>query len=405
MNEEKIIMNALEEGKGVLRFAPAWVPRQFCVPGRRLKLHPDDYYAFGADRGGIDERWFSSTTKADNGPKTLPDEGLSYVVFRDRGKVIKVLFKDSVEAAGKELLGEKMMKEYGGWPVYSKFFDNKSPLPFHIHQKEEHAAKVGRKPKPEAYYFSPQMNNHPGDFPYTFFGLEPGVTKEQVVQCLKNWNKGDNHVTDLSKAYRLNVGTGWDVPAGVLHAPGSLCTYEPQYASDVFAFFQSLVWDVPMARETLVKDVPEDKKNDYDYLISMVDWELNTDPEFFKHRFMGPRPVRPYPEMEKEGCREMWIVYRSEYLSAKELTVFPGRTVTIRDRGPYGFILVQGHGTFGKWKIETPALIRFGQLTNDEFFVCEKAAKEGITITNLSETEPLVMLKHFGPADLPSVTD
>ena len=323
----------------------------------------------------------------------------------NRGKVIKVLFKDSVEAAGKELLGEKMMKEYGGWPVYSKFFDNKSPLPFHIHQKEEHAAKVGRKPKPEAYYFSPQMNNHPGDFPYTFFGLEPGVTKEQVVQCLKNWNKGDNHVTDLSKAYRLNVGTGWDVPAGVLHAPGSLCTYEPQYASDVFAFFQSLVWDVPMARETLVKDVPEDKKNDYDYLISMVDWELNTDPEFFRHRFMGPIPVRPYPEMEKEGYRETWIVYRSEYLSAKELTVFPGQTVKIRDRGPYGFILVQGHGTFGKWKIETPALIRFGQLTNDEFFVCEKAAKEGITITNLSETEPLVMLKHFGPADLPSVTD
>ena len=86
MNEEKIIMNALEEGKGVLRFAPAWVPRQFCIPGRRLKLHPDDYYAFGADRGGIDERWFSSTTKADNGPKTLPDEGLSYVVFREQGK-------------------------------------------------------------------------------------------------------------------------------------------------------------------------------------------------------------------------------------------------------------------------------------------------------------------------------
>ena len=39
-------------------------------PGRRLRLHPDDLYAFGGHRGGINERWFSSTTNADNGPGT-----------------------------------------------------------------------------------------------------------------------------------------------------------------------------------------------------------------------------------------------------------------------------------------------------------------------------------------------
>lgn len=47
------------------------------------------------------------------------------------------------------------------------------------------------------------------------------------------------------------------------------------------------------------------------------------------------------------------------------------------------------------WGIETPTLIRYGSLTSDEFFVTEKAAKEGITITNTSATEPIVMLKHF----------
>ena len=73
----------LEQGEGILRLAPAWVPRVFCIPGRRIKLHPKDYYAFGAHRGGIDERWFSSTTKADNGPLTTPDEGLSHVVYGD----------------------------------------------------------------------------------------------------------------------------------------------------------------------------------------------------------------------------------------------------------------------------------------------------------------------------------
>jgi hypothetical protein len=40
------------------------------IPGRRLKLHPDDVYALGGHRGGINERWFSSTTNADNGPGT-----------------------------------------------------------------------------------------------------------------------------------------------------------------------------------------------------------------------------------------------------------------------------------------------------------------------------------------------
>ena len=58
----------LKENKGVLRLTPTWVPRAFCRPGKRIKLHPDDYYALGAARGGIDERWFSSTTHAENGP-------------------------------------------------------------------------------------------------------------------------------------------------------------------------------------------------------------------------------------------------------------------------------------------------------------------------------------------------
>ena len=38
---------ALEAGEGLLRLAPTWVPRSFLQPGRRLKLHPHDYYALG----------------------------------------------------------------------------------------------------------------------------------------------------------------------------------------------------------------------------------------------------------------------------------------------------------------------------------------------------------------------
>ena len=57
---------ALGAGGGLLRLAPCWVPRSFLQPGQRLKLDPKDLYAFGLDRGGIDERWFGSTTEAAN---------------------------------------------------------------------------------------------------------------------------------------------------------------------------------------------------------------------------------------------------------------------------------------------------------------------------------------------------
>jgi hypothetical protein len=60
-------------------------------------------------------------------------------------------------------------------------------------------------------------------------------------------------------------------------------------------------------------------------------------------------------------------------------------------------IMMQGHGQMGVWRVETPALIRFGQLTYDEYFVSESAARKGVTIVNESDSDPLVMLKHFGP--------
>jgi len=107
--------------------------------------------------------------------------------------------------------------------------------------------------------------------------------------------------------------------------------------------------------------------------------------------------VRPVSEMEAEGYVENWVCYKSTAFSAKELTVLPKRTVTIEDSAAYAMILMQGHGTMGVWEIETPAMIRFGQLTDDEFFVTEEVARSGVTITNASKVEPLVMLKHFGP--------
>src|SRR5437763_611268 len=77
------VRELLDSTGGVIRLAPTWVPRSFLMPGRRIKLAPQDVYALGAHRGGIDERWFSSTTPAANENRE-PDEGLSYVVVNGK---------------------------------------------------------------------------------------------------------------------------------------------------------------------------------------------------------------------------------------------------------------------------------------------------------------------------------
>src|SRR5436190_3884808 len=214
------VRDAVGAGAGVLRLEPAWVPRTFMIPGRRLRLHPDDLYALGGHRGGINERWFSSTTNADNGLGTPADEGLSYV----RANGNRFLLKDAVESAGDLLLGSTTMAREGGWNLLCKFFDNLGAIPHHMHQSEEQAKLVGHHGKPEAHYFPPQYNQIFNNFPFTFMGLEPGTTKAARRRCLENWGTGDNGILNLSRAFRLEPGTGWQINPRIPHALRSLVT-------------------------------------------------------------------------------------------------------------------------------------------------------------------------------------
>ncbi len=387
---------ALDAGRGVVRLAPAWVPRAFCTPGRRVRLHPDDYYPFGFDRGGVDERWLSSAIRADNGPLTGPHEGLSLVVDPN-GSLVP--FDEFVAHHGAELIGTRLWEAHGKWPMYSKFFDNQQALPFHFHHRDEDAAKVGKLGKPEAYYYSPQMNNTLGDQPISFFGFQPEVTRDQVRERLERFTRGgDNRITDLSHGYRTQLGTGWDVPVGVLHAPASICTYEPQAASDVFVMCESWSNNREVPTELMWKDVPEEHIGDYDFIIDLLDWERNADPNFVTNRFMTPYETSWSHEAGGQAV-ERWVVYLSLAASAKELSVRPGATVTVTDTDAYGLIVVQGYGSIGGHDVESATTIRFGDLSNDEFFVSEPTARAGVTVVNRSSVQDLIILKHYGPGN------
>ncbi len=389
-NVASILDSALDRDAGLLRLTPTWVPRSFLHPGRRLRLHPDDYYALGAGRGGIDERWFASTTEAANENRQW-HEGLSFCEFDGNS----FLLRDAIAEQGEQMIGPEMCREYGRWPVYSKFFDNMGPIPHHMHQGFDDAALVGQPGKPESYYFPPQYNNCDNHFPFTFMGLEPGTTPDDVRRCLENWERGDNGILNLSRAYRLQRGTGWLIPPGVLHAPGSLCTYEPQWGSDVFAMFQNIVEGRFVPRALLVKDIPPHRHDDLDFIIGQLDWEKNVDPHFHKSNFLNPVVAE-----KGEGRVDRWIVHGTvngrQLFSARELTIEPGRRCMLHDAGASGWITVQGSGRIGSLQLQTPTLIRFGELTSDEVFITHMAAASGVEVENTG-SEPLVGLRYFGP--------
>ncbi len=391
------IRTVFERGERVFRLMPIFVPRRFSDAGRRLRLHPDDYYALGTARGSIKERWFSSVIPAMNGPLAPADEGMSYVTPTERHED-RFLLRHAVEELGSELIGETLMNEYGTWPMYSKFFDFRPPLFFHLHLTDEKAQAVGRIGKPESYYFPPELNNYPGEFPHTYFGFDPDVTKDQVRERLLLYEAGDNRITELSRAYRIELGTGWYTPPGVVHAPGSILTYEPQWNSDVNSVQENIAAGEIYDYEFLVENVPESRRRDIDYVMSLMDWDANVDPHYRKHYFRPKLAVAP-----QDGWMESWISYANDYICAKELRIAPGATAVVEDPAAYGCIIIQGHGTFGVHPAEAAVLLRYGQLSADEFFVSEEAASDGVAIRNQSRWEPMVILKHFGPnnAEMP----
>ena len=384
------IKKVFEAGKGILQLTPTWVPRGFNEPGHRLRLHPDDYYALGMSRGGICERWLGSITKALNGPETGETEGMSYVLADKKTKE-KILLSEFVEELGSSLIGETLMEKYGSWPVFAKLYDYDKPLFHHLHLTEERANKIGMHGKPEAYYFPPQYNySYLGRFPLTYFGFDPSTTKEEVMDCLKNYDVKDTRITELSRAYRIKLGTGWYTPAGVIHAPASVVTFEPQWNSDVNTIMENVTMGEVNPHNLLTDCAPEEEKNDLDAIFAQIDWEESTRPDYKETYFRMPKI-----KTESNRAIEKWIAYANDFVAAKEVTILPGQTYTLTDQAAYGAVITQGHGTFGCFECEAPGLLHFDDISGDEFFVSEKAAKNGVIVKNTSSYESLVILQNY----------
>jgi hypothetical protein len=374
----------LKDGRGVLRLEPTWVARDFLPPGRRLGL-PEEAYDVG-DRGFICERWLGSTTKADN-PVGPPDEGLSYL-RDDHGH--RVCLRDAVESAADALLGTDYAASHpGGLGRLAKIFDYGDRLPYHVHLPQRFADLVGCKSKDEAYYFPDGVDM--GPHPESFFGLHPWVARDRrgdvLLPYLEDWDS--DLILRHARGERLVPDEGFDIPSGVLHAPGTALTLELQEDSDVLAMFQALNAGRIISKDLLFKDVrPSDREAHGErFTLNFIDWELNGDPFFFENRHLTPRPVT---DTAQPGAAEWWIFYNNRKFSGMKTVVSPGAAFSSVDKGAYNLLVWSGTGTVGGLEV------RGGDPGSDELFVAHQAAVHSLTVQNTGHDE-LVLFKFFGP--------
>jgi len=379
----KIVEKALEKGEGILCLKPAWVARDFLPPGRRLGLEEREYEV--GERGFICERWLASVTKADNriGP---PDEGLSYLALEDGPAVA---LKDAVEAAPELIMGAEYAKSHEGLGRLAKIYDFAARIPYHIHQMQKDARKLGHNSKEEAYYFPEGVDL--GPHPETYFGVHPYILDQNkfdiLLPHLQEWNS--DLILQHSRAY-LNVpGDGFHLPSGILHAPGTALTIELQEDSDVFAMLQALNAGTIISKELLYKDVtPEDReKLGERAILEQLDWEANGDPYFYENHHTGARLIE---DSRQEGGEEHWIYYNTTKFSGKKLVVRPGGRYRSVDKGVYNILVWKGKGRYDGHRIEA------GNFECDELLVsCERAARP-LEVENTGD-EDLLIIKFFGP--------
>ena len=385
----KIVEKALADGNGTLRLEPAWVARDFLPPGKRLGL-PEDRYDVG-ERGFICERWLASTTHADNriGP---PDEGLSYLLLNE---VERITLDEAVQADPSGLMGEAYAANHNGLGRLAKIFDYSARLPFHLHQRQKDADRVGRHSKDEAYFFPPDVDM--GAHPETFFGVHPYISEEKkydlLLPYIEKWDS--DLILKHSSAYLQVPEEGFFLPSGQLHAPGTAVTIELQESSDVFSMMQALNAGKIISKELLWKDVHPDDRKRYGerFILSLVDWPENGNPYFYEDHHLSPQLIEA---SQQPGGQECWIYYNTLKFSGKKLVVKPGCSYTSIDKGIYNILVWKGKGIYGGFEVEG------GRPGMDELIIAHDRATRGIEVKNTGNEE-LLILKFFGPDINPDI--
>jgi hypothetical protein len=237
MPDRDVVTELLRRHDGILKLRPEYVQRFYPDLDRlgQKKLKK-------SARHFIPERWIGSSVQAIN-PPPMPSGGLSMLDLPGR----ELSLRDAVKAAPQEMLGEELLRRHGPeFRVLVKILDPGEAIVFHLHATD---AQVKRLPanfkghrfgKDEAYYF---LEMPKGPMPYTHAGLYSGVTRRDLIAAVK---KGREYALELSPVLYQEFETGFFVPAGVPHRPGTALTLEIQQPSDVYTLLETHAAGKPM---------------------------------------------------------------------------------------------------------------------------------------------------------------
>lgn len=378
-----LLEDQLARANGIFRLKPAWVARNSFPSGQRLGLKEEQYIV--GERGWISERWLGSTTKADN-PIGPDDEGLSYLHLDTEHEIT---LKTVVETIPELIMGPEYARTHSGLGRLPKIYDYCERISFHYHQRKEDAARVGRNPKEEAYFFPAGVDL--GSHPETFFGVHPSIAepanREILLPHLIEWK--DDRILQHSRAYHTFLEDGFHIPAGIPHAPGTALTVELQEDSDVFAVLQAMLGGKLVSKDLMYKDIRQQDRETFGerIVLNQIDWELSGDPYFYENRHTPPLLIN---NSVQSGGREYWIFYNTTKFSGKKLIVDPGMDYLSRDAGVYSLLVWEGEGLFDGIQISTK------DFDLQELFVCHQKATQPIKVQNTGG-KPLVIFKFFGP--------
>ena len=402
----RLVADLLTTTDGIIELQPEFVPRDFLLPGRRLGIAIEDQYSYGPHRGALSERWIGSCTVCDNGPLTLPYEGISKAVFM--GQRIPLTWICGEQP--KKVLGHlaEIFNVVPGY--YNKLFDFYRHIPHHLHQQAAKSFANGkpcmlgkqRMGKHEGYKHLTQYN-HPlmaGEQVATWFGLRPGTTIDDLVRAFEEWNVCDNRILRYAQAQLIGPHVNWFVPSDYLHAPGPMITEEPQEGTDVFSMFQNVVEGKYTPDALLKKNYDPRIQSDPAALAAAVDLELNARNP---HEFM----IHPSVKQRADEFVESWEVFGRDphdgYIPfvLLETVIGPKKSVILRGESFHSVFCVEGVGTIGnpsgrvRFPIRAPRSFRFGEASNDEYLITAERAFDGVRFENTAET-PLVLHRCFG---------
>lgn len=126
---------------------------------------------------------------------------------------------------GDDLMGKRLMRKYGAFPLLIKFIDSSDDLSIQVHPDDDLAQKRhGSVGKTEMWY---SLEPAPGAYLYAAFSkkVDPDTFKKAAL---------DGSITDYLGRYEVNAGDVFYLPAGRVHSIGrGNFLLEVQEASDI----------------------------------------------------------------------------------------------------------------------------------------------------------------------------